>query len=723
MNNIVNIINLIYQEMEEIERKIEKINKKCINPNIILTRSIFLRSLALIYLFAFLSLYFQIQGLWGEEGLLPAKILLERIKDSYKENATFSNFPALIWFHEKINTNFLQIIALLRIISFGKIETLLYSQPSVDNTMFLLCIVGILISTGIVLNFSFALNPFGFFIMWIIYLNFFIIGQVFMSFQWDIFLLEIGFLTCFLCPWGRKKLEIISPLDELVFHLLRFLMFRFIYSNGIVKITAYCPTWLSFTTLNYHFQSQPLPNLISYYAHVYLADGVKKILTAFTFFLEIYAPFFFFMFSRRIKIFGGILQNLLQIGIIFTGNYNFFNLLTIVLNLSNFDDPFLRTFIPQKFLKFLDLDPLQEIYEYQNDNLVEEKKDKSEYDQHEKNAPPKEEVEGNKSSHKEEIMDDNQNIQNILKDKKLRKIHNFDHLTITDIAKHFFKTESIFFEIGLFVNLLAVCILITFYFIYPLKDLLLGNLKITTKEIENVYNKKFISYYVLFVFLYIFSKYAYHMANKFFFWLFENCSKYSTYSTYAKTYSRNSSIFSRISQVFFSVFSFFSHLFIFLFFIIYFLNATNVFYNSIDLQLADKNSYNPVEKVLADGLEYTENYFSRFRINHGYGLFRKITGINGRPELEIKIYNEKIGDWENFNFLYKMSDQENFRLKWNIPHQPRVDWQMWFSALANNINSEPWLVIMLGKILERNPVTLNMLGYYVEQAEFYHKCI
>ena len=70
-----------------------------------------------------------------------------------------------------------------------------------------------------------------------------------------------------------------------------------------------------------------------------------------------------------------------------------------------------------------------------------------------------------------------------------------------------------------------------------------------------------------------------------------------------------------------------------------------------------------------------------------------------------------------------MSDQENFSLKWNIPHQPRVDWQIWFSALAININSEPWLVIMLGKILEKNPVTLNMLGYYVEEADLYHKCI
>ena len=59
-----------------------------------------------------------------------------------------------------------------------------------------------------------------------------------------------------------------------------------IYSNGIVKVTSGCPTWLSFTALHYHFQSQPLPNSISYYSH-FLPDGIKRIFVAITFFIEI----------------------------------------------------------------------------------------------------------------------------------------------------------------------------------------------------------------------------------------------------------------------------------------------------------------------------------------------------------------------------------------------------------------------------------------------------
>jgi len=59
--------------------------------------------------------------------------------------------------------------------------------------------------------------------------------------------------------------------------------------------------------------------------------------------------------------------------------------------------------------------------------------------------------------------------------------------------------------------------------------------------------------------------------------------------------------------------------------------------------------------------------------------------------------------------------------KINIPHQPRIDWQIWFSALSEDINTEPWLIIMLGKILERNPAVLDLLGYYVEEKQFYYK--
>ena len=85
--------------------KIEKIEQESVNTNITLTRSIFLRSMGFVYLIAYLSLFYQIQGLWGDEGLLPAKNLLEKINENYKDKSGYI-FPVILWFSETINFSF-----------------------------------------------------------------------------------------------------------------------------------------------------------------------------------------------------------------------------------------------------------------------------------------------------------------------------------------------------------------------------------------------------------------------------------------------------------------------------------------------------------------------------------------------------------------------------------------------------------------------------------------
>ena len=246
-----------------------------VNRTIILTRSLYLRSVAVIYLFAFISLFFQIQGLWGDEGILPAKILFDKLRETHKENANFFNMPTIFWFSNYIQEFINKIF-----------PDLMESSSSIENSMYLLCLIAIFISLSIVINWSIFYNIVGFFILWTIYLSFFLIGQVFMSYQWDIFLLEVGFLTFIFAPLYKNNLNYISPVDNSVYYLLRYLMFRFIYSNGIVKVTSNCPTWKSFTTLNYHFQSQPIPTVFSWYAH-FLPEALLKILTALTFYIEV----------------------------------------------------------------------------------------------------------------------------------------------------------------------------------------------------------------------------------------------------------------------------------------------------------------------------------------------------------------------------------------------------------------------------------------------------
>lgn len=244
------------------------------NKNIILTRSIYLRSVALIYLFAFLSLFTQIQGLWGDEGLIPAKVLLAKFKENYKENLSFLGMPTLLWFSDLIQDMLLKVFPQFSISS------------SVENSMYVLCLFGIIISISIVINCGLFYNTIGFAIMWSIYLSFFLIGQIFMSYQWDIFLLEVGFITILFAPLTKSRLRYISPIDNTVYFLIRYLMFRFIYSNGIVKVTANCPTWKTFTTLSHHFQSQPIPTYLSWFMH-FAPESILKILTALTFFIEV----------------------------------------------------------------------------------------------------------------------------------------------------------------------------------------------------------------------------------------------------------------------------------------------------------------------------------------------------------------------------------------------------------------------------------------------------
>jgi hypothetical protein len=96
-----------------------------------------------------------------------------------------------------------------------------------------------------------------------------------------------------------------------------------------------------------------------------------------------------------------------------------------------------------------------------------------------------------------------------------------------------------------------------------------------------------------------------------------------------------------------------------------------------------------------------------------------MTGVGGRPELEIKYMNRN-KEWKNIQFKYKISHNLNRWPIFNIPHQPRIDWQIWFSSLRTEINTETWLVILTGKIFKKNPLILDLLGYYVEgKREFY----
>jgi Lipase maturation factor len=104
-----------------------------------------------------------------------------------------------------------------------------------------------------------------------------------------------------------------------------------------------------------------------------------------------------------------------------------------------------------------------------------------------------------------------------------------------------------------------------------------------------------------------------------------------------------------------------------------------------------------------------------FQLVSGYGLFRRMTGVgefigrtNGfvpsvtaRPELVLEAQRAGSGEWVELPFRFKPTDM--FQMPPVVaPHQPRLDWQMWFAALGN-YQSNPWLVHLIHKLLSMHP--------------------
>ena len=264
---------------------------------------LFLRLLAFIYLIAFASLWSQIHGLIGSQGILPLPETLSLIKQNLGSGGIWQ-FPMLFWF------------------------------SSSDTALSIICGGGIFVAL-IVLSLP-GLWP-GWFLLWAGYLSLSTAGRDFLSFQWDSLLLETGFLTLFLVP-VRSPLKRTPEPSALMAVLYRWLLFRLMLSSGLVKLTSGDPTWRNLTALTYHYQTQPLPNAIAWYAHN-LPEFIHTLSCAGVFFFELLVTLFIFA-PRKLRHIAGLLLIFLQVSIIATGNYTFFNILTIALCLWIFDDTF-----------------------------------------------------------------------------------------------------------------------------------------------------------------------------------------------------------------------------------------------------------------------------------------------------------------------------------------------------------------------------------------------
>ncbi|HEX9169861.1 MAG TPA: lipase maturation factor family protein [Roseiarcus sp.] len=271
-------------------------------PRYELISFLFLRLFGLIALSAFVSFALQAQGLIGSRGILPLAGLVHALGRLGPQR--FILAPMVFWLNDS------------------------------DIAIHAVCWAGACLSLMLVFNF---LPRVSLIFIYALYLSLFYAGQTFMSFQWDTFLLEttiVALLMSFVPTTGVW--------------LARWLLFRFMFMSGVVKLVSGDPNWWNLSALSYHFLTQPLPTPLAWYA-ARLSPDLLRVGTGAVFVVELGLPFLIFL-PRRPRFVAAFGILLLQTFILLTGNYNWFNLQTMLLCLLLLDDAALRRILPPRLI-------------------------------------------------------------------------------------------------------------------------------------------------------------------------------------------------------------------------------------------------------------------------------------------------------------------------------------------------------------------------------------
>lgn len=266
-----------------------------------ITRLALQRGLAFIYLIAFLVALNQFRPLCGERGLLPAPDYLKRMG--------FRNTPSLFHFFPTD-----------RAFAFFSWTGLVLS---------ILALAGVTDSFGPLVSMT------AWVLLWAIYLSFVNAGQTFYGFGWESILLESGFLAVFL---GSAEIE--PP--AVVIWLFRWVLFRVMFGAGMIKWRG-DPCWKDLTCLDYHFETQPMPNPLSRLFHL-MPERVHRIGVAFNHVAELPVPFFYFL-PQPVSGTAGVITILFLFSIIVSGNFSWLNWMTVVLAFATVDLSFLSHFV------------------------------------------------------------------------------------------------------------------------------------------------------------------------------------------------------------------------------------------------------------------------------------------------------------------------------------------------------------------------------------------
>jgi hypothetical protein len=283
----------------------------------LIPRWLFLRALGGIYFSAFFSLLFQIRGLIGPEGILPANQYLQAVAHSFGTARGVWFAPTLLW------------------------------MASGSHMPMALCWVGMAASVLLVFN----MWPRGMLVIcFLCFISFVSAGQDFANYQSDGMLLEAGFISLFFAPPGFRPGygSEFRPSRASLF-LLQWEWFRIYFESGVAKIAGGDPEWRNFTAMDEYYQNGPLPTWIGWYVQ-HLPHWFHAFATGATLVLELGLVWMLFL-PRRWRIVCFFIVTPWEAMVILTGNYAFLNYLVLILGFLLLDDPFLARFLPQRWMQ------------------------------------------------------------------------------------------------------------------------------------------------------------------------------------------------------------------------------------------------------------------------------------------------------------------------------------------------------------------------------------
>lgn len=540
---------------------------------IILPRRMFLWCMAVIYLSAFVSLYVQIPGLYGNEGLLPARWQLRYSGKPLLDQLLTS--PTLLWLGPWLGLD-------------------------THTAMELLCLVGAALSLAATLVEALR-DSIVFFCLWALYISMYQVGQVFLYFQWDNLLLETGFLCILVAPLTLVRgSRGVREHDRVTFWLIRWLLFRLMFASGVVKLTSRCPTWWGLTALTYHYETQCIPTPLAWFAHQ-LPVWWQKLSVVGTFVIEIAVPLLFFSPLRRLRLGAFYWQVLIQVLIILSGNYNFFNLLTLALCLSLLDDEHVYFWL-RKTDKTSDQKNNSKLWSglcYLLELTV-----------------------WSLMIHGTIILFDLQlnTTKDGISSRTAFTYHQFNH---------FLKTVTI-------------------------PSIWIGVLSLTWEMVRSMFRCACVSG---------------------FFKRFWGTVQWTLFA------------------------------------------AASVSMFAVSLAPYTYIEYDSHAR-LWPGVRQAFDVVDRYQLVNSYGLFRRMTGVGGRPEVVIEGSHDGV-EWTEIEFMYKPG---NLSASPPVvtPHQPRLDWQMWFAALGPHTQA-PWFTSLMYRLLQGKRDVIELIQTDVSQYPFHQQ--